>query len=64
MASKILNALTTSESYINKPDSIMETKQLLMNELKDAFVSLKINESPGYDDINFNVLKKMFYQFM
>ena len=36
----------------------METKQLSMNELKDAFFSLKINKSPGYDDIGFNVLRK------
>ena len=58
LASKIPNASTTFESYINKPDSIMKTKQLSMNELKDAFFSLKINESPGYDDISFNVVKK------
>ena len=60
MASKITNPSTTVESYINKPDSIMETKQLSMNELKDAFFSLKINKSPGYDDISSNVLKKCF----
>ena len=29
---KISNASTTFESYINKPDSIMETKQLSINE--------------------------------
>ena len=46
-----------SKSYINKPEPIMETKQLSMNELKDAFFSLKINKSLGYDDISFNVLK-------
>ena len=60
LASKIPNASTTFESYINKPGSIMETKQLLMNELKDAFFSLKINKSPGYDDISFNAFKKCF----
>ena len=38
----------------------METKQLSMNELKDAFFSLKINKSPCYDDIIFNVLQKFF----
>ena len=58
LASKIPNASTTFESYINKPDSNMKTKQLSMNELKDAFFSLKSNKSPGYDDISFNVLKK------
>ena len=31
-----------------------------MNELKDAFKSLKSNKSPGYDDISFNVVKKFF----
>ena len=31
-----------------------------MNELKEAFFSLKTNKSPGYDDINFNVVKKCF----
>ena len=38
----------------------METKQLFMNELKDAFFYLKVNKSHGYDDISFNVLKKWF----
>ena len=42
------------------PDSTMETKQLSINELKDAFFSLKTNKSPGYDDISFNVLKIFF----
>ena len=60
MASKIPNASKTFETYVNKADSIMETKQLTMNELKDAFFSLKINKSPDYDDISFNVFKKCF----
>ena len=60
LASEILNASKTFETYINKPDFIMETKRLSMNELKDAFFSLKINQSPGYDDISFNVFKKCF----
>ena len=60
LACKIPNASTTFESYINKPDSIMKIKRLSMNELKDAFFSLKINKSPGYDDISFNVVKKCF----
>ena len=60
LASKIPNASTTFESYIIKPDSIMKTKQLSMNEFKDAFFSLKINKIPGYDNISFNVVKKCF----
>ena len=43
LASKIPNASTTFESYISKPDSIMEAKQLSMHELKDAFFFMKIN---------------------
>ena len=31
-----------------------------MNELKEAFLSLKINKSPGYDDISFNVVRNCF----
>ena len=60
LASKIRNAATTFESYINKLDSIIETKRLSMNELKDDFFSLKGTKSAGYDDISFNVLKKCF----
>ena len=58
LASKIPNASTTFESYIIKPHSIMETKELSMNELKDAFFSLKLSKSSGHDDISFDVLKK------
>ena len=44
LASKIPNVSIMFESYVNKPDSIMETKQLLMKKLKDAFSSLKIKK--------------------
>ena len=60
LTSKIPNAVIAIESYITKSHSIMETKQRSMNELKDAFFSLKIKKSPRYDDISFNVLKKCF----
>ena len=59
LASKTPNASRTFESYIYKPESAMETKQFWINKLKNAFFSLKINKSPGYD-ISFNVPKKMF----
>ena len=38
----------------------METKALSMNDLKDAFYSLKSNKIPGYDDTSYNVIKKWF----
>ena len=59
LASKTPNASRTFESYIYKPESVMETKQFWINKLENAFFSLKINKSPGYD-ISFNVPKKMF----
>ena len=60
LASKIPNASTPFEYFVNKSDFVMETKPLSMNELKDAFYSLKSNKSPGYDDVSYNVIKKCF----
>ena len=60
LASKIPNASTPFEYFVNKSDFVMETKPLSMNELKDAFYSLKSNKSPGYDNISHNVIKKCF----
>ena len=64
MASKIPNASTPFECFANKSDFVMETKALSIIELKDAFYSLKSNKSPGYDDISYNVIKKMLWQFV
>ena len=36
-------------------NSTQAESALTVNELKEAFFSLKINKSPGYDDISFNV---------
>ena len=41
LASKIPNASTTFESYINKPDSIMKTKQISMNEFERCFLLIE-----------------------
>ena len=38
----------------------MESQSLSINELKNAFFSLKINKSPGHDGVSFNVIKKCF----
>ena len=35
----------------------MGSQSLSINELKDAFISLKINKSPGHDGGSFNVTK-------
>ena len=39
-------------------NSTMESNLFTINELKDTFFSLKINKSPGYDEISFNIVKK------
>ena len=41
-------------------NSTLESKPLSIKELKNAFFSLKINKSPGYGEISFNVVKKCF----
>ena len=41
-------------------NSTQAESTLTVNELKGAFLSLKINESPGYDDISFNVARNCF----
>ena len=36
----------------------MQHKLVSINELRDALFSFKLNKSPGYDEISFNVFKK------
>ena len=38
----------------------MGKNSISINKLNESFFSLKANKSPGYDDINFNVVKKCF----
>ena len=38
----------------------MDSKSLFINELKDAFFSLKINKSSGVDDVSLNIIQKCF----
>ena len=35
-------------------------KDLTVNKLKDTYFSLKLNKSPGYDEVSFNVIMKCF----
>ena len=45
LASQIPKSSKTFETCINKVNLIMDSKPLSINELKDAFFSLKINKS-------------------
>ena len=54
---------TSTKSFnecIKENDTTQPEKVISVNELKDAFFSLKINKSAQYDDISFNVVKKCF----
>ena len=60
LGKKAPNSSTSFTSFLNQTQSIIEKNSLSINELKEVFFSWKTNKSPGYDDINFNVLKKCF----
>ena len=57
LAKDIGTSTKSFNEYIKKHDTTQPEKVISVNELKDAFFSLKINKSAGYDDISFNVVK-------
>ena len=58
---KDIGTSTTSfNAYIKINGTTQPEKVISVNEFKDAFFSLKVNKSAGYDDIIFNVVKKCF----
>ena len=46
--------------YLKEYQTCQPENVISVNELTDAFFSIKINKDPGYDDISFNVFKKCF----
>ena len=60
LAQQISESENTFEIYLVKTSAIMQHKSVSINELRDTFFSLKLNRSPGYDEISFNVIKKCF----
>ena len=48
------------EGYVKKWNSIQPEYPLSINKLKDAFLSLDIKKSPGFDGISFTVIKSYF----
>ena len=60
LAKDIGTSTKSFNEYIKKHDTTQPEKVISVNELKDAFFSLKINKSAGYDDISFNVVKNCF----
>ena len=60
LAKQIPESKNTFGSYLVKTSATVQHKSVWINELRDAFFSLKLNKSPGYDEISFNVVKKSF----
>ena len=60
LAKNIPNPSISLESFLKRVITSLPSQSLSINELKDAFFSLKTNKSPGVDEINFNVIKHCF----
>ena len=60
ISKKIETPAKTFEGYLQKQNIIQPENPLTINELKDAFFSLKTNKSPGHDGISFNVIRNCF----
>ena len=60
LANKINPPRKHFHEYLKEYHTCQPENVISVNELKDAFFSLKINKSSGYDDISFNVVKKCF----
>ena len=48
------------ERFLKRVNTTLSSQSLSINELKDAFFSLKTNKSSGAAEINFNVFKHCF----
>ena len=60
LARKIPTASKPFESFLKKTITTLPERYLTINELKDAFFSLKMNKRTGADEISFNVTKNCF----
>ena len=62
LADKIPASSTNFESYFPDITTALSDKPLSEKEFKDVFFTLKTNESPGYDNLNVNVMKRMYHE--
>ena len=51
------------ESYVPKSNTIIPTRPVSVNELKNDFFSIKTNNCPEYDEVNFNAIRSCFDEF-
>ena len=60
LAKKVDSSSVNFYKYLEAYNITQLEKDLTMNEMKGAFFSLKLNKSPGYDEVSFKVIKKCF----
>ena len=60
MAAKIPPSNMIFGSYLPHVCTIFAEKSVTEEELERAFFSLKPNKTPGYDNINVNIVKKIY----
>ena len=63
LAKDIGTSTKSFNKYIKKHGTTQSEKAISVNEFKNAFFSLRIDKSAGYDDISFNVVKMLFWSF-
>ena len=64
LANKIPNPSRPFDSYITNVNTSMESQSLSINELKEAFFSLKICKNPCYDGVSFNIVKNVLMSYV
>ena len=60
LTKKIDSSSVNVHKYLEAYNITQPERDLTVNGLKGAFFSLKLNKSPGYDEVSFNVIKKCF----
>ena len=62
LASKIPNEIGGFEKYLPNGNTVMNDAQLIDEEVRNAFYSLKTRKNPDYDDISFNTINNVYIQ--
>ena len=60
LAQKLPNSTKHFSEFLTESFSQMSDQIITVKELKNAFISLKVNKSTGYDEISSNVVKNCF----
>ena len=60
LAREIPQSQRSFEMYLKRSESSFEEVTLSDEDIKIAFLSLKGGKSPGFDEINFGILKQNF----